>query len=165
MADLLAPVDIDFEPSDAENVAALRWHVLSTGGFRLTAPTGIGAAILLGVAVRFNGSAWTYSILVGAGALIAAAVLVLFVFPWIAVLRSPQLSQHFHFTFTDRHIHYESDRQDGYIEWSRYDRWEETPDVYLLYYDDGEQFTVIPKRVFVDPADEERFVKLLNAHI
>ena len=165
MAELLAPVDIDFELSNTENVAALRWHVLYTGGFRLTAPTGIGAAVLLGVAMRFNGFSWTYAILVGAGALVTAVVLVLFVFPWIAVLRSPQLSQHFHFTLTDRHIHFESDRQDGYIEWSRYDRWEETPDFYLLYYDDGEQFTVIPKRVFVDPDDEDRFVKLLHANI
>ncbi|MFB6350898.1 MAG: YcxB family protein, partial [Bradymonadaceae bacterium] len=158
MAELLPPVDIDFELSNAENVAALRWHVLYTGGFRLPAPTGVAAAVLLAVAMRYNGFAWSWSLLIGACALLAAVLLVLFVFPWIAVLRSPQLSQHFHFTFTDRHIHYESDRQDGYIEWTRYDRFEETPDFYLLYYDDGDQFTVIPRRVFVDPKVEERFV-------
>lgn len=165
MSELLAPVDIDFELSNAENMAALRRHVLQSGGFRLTAPTGIGAAILLSAAMRFNGFAWSRAILVGAGAIAAATLLVLYVFPWIAVMRSPQLRQHFHFTFTDRHIHFESDEQDGYIEWTRYDRWEETPDFYLLYYDDGEQFTVIPRRVFVDPKVEERFVKLLQANI
>ena len=165
MADLLAPVEIDFELSNAENVAALRWHVLYTGGFRLTAPTGIAAAVLLGAALRFNGYPWSTATMVGIGALVASVALVIFVFPWIAVLRSPQLSQHFHFRFTDRHIHFQSDQQDGFIEWERYDRWVEAPDFFLLYYDDGDQFTVIPRRSFADQEIEERFVKLLQAHV
>ena len=164
MSELRPPVDIEFELDQSENVDALRWHVLYTGGFRLTAPTGVAAAVLLVGAMRFNGHPWSRSALIGAGVLALAIVLVVYVFPWIAVLRSPQLSQHFHFVFSDRHIRFDSDQESGIIEWERYNRWREAADFYLLYYD-GDQFTVIPKHAFATEGAEQRFVDLLEAHV
>ena len=164
MNELLPHVEIEFELTNAENAAALRWHVLHTGGFRLTAPAGVLAAALLTAAMRFNDFSWLYAIGVGALALVGSALLVVFVFPWIAAVRSPQLTQHYHFIFSQRNIRYESEETRGVIEWDRYDRWTTTPDFYLLYYE-GEQFTVIPRRAYPSEEAEKRFVKMLQLRL
>ncbi len=164
MSDLRPPVELDFELTRRENVSALRWHVLYTGGFQVTAPAGVAAAVLLVGALRFNGHPWSRSVWIGVGLLAVSVALVVFVFPWIAVLRSPRLSQRFRFVFSTRHIRFASEHDSGVIEWERYERWKEADDFYLLYYD-GDQFTVVPKRAFASPEAEQRFVDLLRTRM
>ena len=164
MNELLAPVEIEFELTNAENAEALRWHVVNTGGFRATAPLGVAAAAMLTGAMRFNGWPWFESIAVGAGALVLSVLLVTYAFPWLAALRSPQLTQHYAFRFTRRNVRFVSEQQEGFLEWERYDSWMQTPDFYLLYYD-GDQFTVVPRRALETPEKEERFTNLLKARI
>jgi hypothetical protein len=164
MSQLIAPVDVDFELTTAENTAALRWHVIHTGGFRVTAPLGVLAAALLTVSMQLNGWPWPSALGVGVAALACTVVLVAWVFPWISVMRAPQLNQPFGFTFTDEQIWFVAEEEDGRIDWEQYDRWKVSPDFYFLYFD-GDQFTIIPKRAFETPEDEERFVALLEARI
>jgi len=65
-------------------------------------------------------------------------------------------------TFSQSGIHFSTAHIDSQLPWSMYSRALIDEHSYVLYYG-SRQFTVIPKRVFQNPEQQQIFEQLLNA--
>lgn len=86
------------------------------------------------------------------------------VIPRLAFRREPKFGDVYSLAFSHEGIHFRTDHFDSQIQWNIYSRALVNRHSYLLYYG-RRQFTVIPKRVFESPEQEQAFDRLLTAHI
>ncbi len=148
--ELRPPVELDFQLDRHETASALRWHVLHQTGFRWKAMIGVVSSGLLSVSFHLTGWSWTLASMFGAGVFAVGVLLVAFVFPYVVVAQTPQLTQSYKIVVSHRGLRYETDNSRGHIEWERYDAWKASGDCFFLYYD-GDQFTLIPRDRLPDP--------------
>lgn len=157
------PVVVEFELDRDENIRALRWHLLRSGGLPWAAPVGAAGSVLLGAALYQNGWAWTTALAAGSTVLPVVAALAVFAVPRLAVGRSPALTEPHRLQFSDDQIDLNTPNREGTLSWSRYSRWAKTDEFIVLYYA-SDQFTLIPRRVLAN-GEERRLVELLERHV
>jgi len=85
----------------------------------------------------------------------------LYTLPRAQFRRNPKLGETFHLTFSEEGIHSRTKGGETRLEWGYYSEVRETPDGYFLVYGE-DMFSLLPKRVFGGPWQEEAFRELLR---
>ena len=158
-------LQLSFRYVESDYVKALRAHYASrlrlrTDVFVVVMLVGIGAYLWTLPATRWLGA---IGIVLGLGfaGLLCAAFTIL---PVLVFRREPKLRDEYSLVFSAEGIHYRTAHIDSQIEWNLYSRALVDAHSYLLYYG-SRQFTVIPKRVFGSPEQQEAFEQLLTRHV
>ncbi len=158
-------IDLSFRYSAKDYVRAVRQHQGSR--FRLTFD--VAFAVVL---ATIGAILWAYPHLYWLGvacvALAAFFILILIaaltVIPHIVFRREPKFRDEYSMSFSSDGIHFRTAYIDSMLQWSLYSRAIIDDHSYLLYYS-RRQFTIIPKRVFENAAQEQAFDQLLRQHI
>lgn len=158
-------VHLSFRYAKSDYVRAMRAHYASQLRLRLDIPVTV---VVLGIGVYLLRSADQYwlgvALIVVAGVfamLLAAAFTII---PRLAFRREPKFRDEYSLTFSPEGIHFRTEHIDSQLEWSLYSRAMIDAHSYVLYYG-ARQFTVIPKRVFQSPEQQEAFEQLLTQRI
>ena len=162
---LNSTIHLSFRYAESDYVRAMRAHYASRLRLRLDIPVTV---VVLGIGVYLLRSADQYwlgvALIVVAAAFALLLVAVFTVIPRLAFRREPKLRDEYSLTFSPEAIHFRTEHIDSQLEWSLYSRAMIDAHSYVLYYG-ARQFTVIPKRVFQSPDQQEAFETLLTQQI
>lgn len=86
------------------------------------------------------------------------------IIPTLAFRREPKFRDDYSLTFSPEGIHFRTAHIDSQLQWTLYSRALIDAHSYILYYG-PRQFTVIPKRVFQNIAQQQIFEQLLTQHV
>jgi hypothetical protein len=86
------------------------------------------------------------------------------VIPPFVFRREPKFRDDYSLTFSPEGIHFRTAHIDSHLQWSMYSRVLIDGHSYVLYYGSN-QFTVVPKRVFRNVAEQQVFEELLTEHV
>lgn len=101
----------------------------------------------------------------GLAFMFALSLLVMyFIIPNLMKKREPQFADDYSITFTNTHIQLSAMENDVKVEWKDYDKVVESPEFFLLYYEE-EEFSIIPKRVIGSESDVDEFRAMLKRKI
>src|SRR5207249_4891037 len=106
----------------------------------------------------------------GVGSVVVSALFALMlvaaftVIPRFTFRREPKFRDDYSITFSADVIHFRTAHIDSQLQWSMYSRALVDTHSYVLYYG-TRQFTVIPKRVFQSPEQQQAFEQLLTQHV
>jgi hypothetical protein len=158
-------VSLSFRYLERDYVRALRAHYAS----RLRLPLDIAAAMVLaGIGVYLWRSANMHWLGLGcivlAGSFAAMLIAAFTVIPTLVFRREPKFRDDYTLTFSPDGIHFRTAHIDSRLQWSMYSRALVDDHSYVLYYG-TRQFTVIPKRVFQTPEEQQTFERLLTEHV
>jgi hypothetical protein len=158
-------VSLSFRYLERDYVRALRAHYASRLRLRLDI---VVAIVLAGSGAYLWQSPGTHWL--GVGCMVVAGVFALMlvaaftVIPPLAFRREPKFRDEYSLTFSPDGIHFRTAHIDSQLQWTMYSRALVDAYSYVLYYG-SRQFTVIPKRVFKNPEDQQIFEKLLTGHV
>ena len=159
------PINLSFRYVQSDYVRALRAHYAS----RLNLPLDLLVTVLLaGVGAYFWRSPSLHwlgvgSVVVSVGfaiTLVAAFTII----PPLAFRNEPKFRDEYSLAFSSDSIHFRTAHIDSQLQWSTYSRALVDAHSYLLYYG-SRQFTVIPKRVFQSPGQQQAFEELLTQSV
>jgi hypothetical protein len=158
-------IRLRFTYNEKEYAAAVRLWYARTMHVKLDVALGV---LLLAIGIWFHfhdrqDIVWPLTMFGGALLLILIFT-AYFIIPKMRFRQEPKLRDEHDLSFTDEGIHFKTVHIDSRLDWNLYrDVWEH-PAMYLLIYGKA-MFTVIPKRVFEDAAQEALFRELLTRHI
>lgn len=162
---LNSTIHLSFRYAESDYVRAMRAHYASQLRLRLDIPVTV---VVLGIGVYLLRSADQYwlgvALIVVAAAFALLLVAAFTVIPRLAFRREPKFRDDYSLTFSPEGIHFRTEHIDSQLEWSLYSRAMIDAHSYVLYYG-ARQFTVIPKRVFQSPEQQEAFETLLTQQI
>lgn len=75
--------------------------------------------------------------------------------------RNPKFREEYHLTFSQEHVHFKTASIDSTLQWSHYQRFLESSNLFLLMYGKG-LYTLIPKRCFHSGDEINTFRALLH---
>jgi len=78
--------------------------------------------------------------------------------------RNPKYREEYHLTFSHENLHFKTASLDSTLQWTHYERFIESPTLFLLMYGKG-LYTLIPKRCFRSNEEIDIFRALLNETI
>jgi len=158
-------INLSFRYSESDYVRALRAHYAAH--LRLPLDIVVTAA-LIGVGVFLWQSPDLHWLGVGciivAGAFALVLIVAFTVIPPLVFRREPKFRDDYSLSFSPEGIHFRTARVDSQLQWGMYSRALVDAHSYVLYYG-SRQFTVIPKRVFRSPEEEQAFEELLAEHV
>ena len=158
-------VNLSFRYLEIDYVRALRAHYASRLRLRLDIVVAIGLAGIGAYLWRSPDLRWW-----GVGCVVVSALFGLMlvaaftVIPRFTFRREPKFRDDYSLTFSADVIHFRTAHIDSQLQWSMYSRALVDTHSYVLYYG-TRQFTVIPKRVFQTPEQQQAFEQLLTQHI
>lgn len=158
-------ITLSFRYLECDYTRALRAHYASRLRLRLdivvvVALAGIGVYLWLSPATHWIG---VVSVLI-AGGFLLLLIAAFTIIPSLVFRREPKFRDEYSLTFSAEGIHFRTVHIDSQLKWSIYSRALVDPHSYILYYG-STQFTVIPKRVFQSPEQQQAFELLLKQHI
>ena len=158
-------IHLSFRYAESDYVRAMRAHYASQLRLRLDIPVTV---VVLGIGVYLLRSTDQYWLGLVCIVLVAAFALLLIaaftVIPRLAFRREPKFRDEYSLTFSPEGIHFRTQHIDSQLEWSLYTRALIDVHSYVLYHG-TRQFTVIPKRVFQSPEQQDAFKQLLTQQI
>jgi len=158
-------VSLLFRYEESDYVRAMRAHYSSRLRVRLDIVASIVVALLAVYFWRSPDYHWLSLV-----CLVASFVLVFILFaafiviPPFAFRSEPKFRDDYSLTFSQDGIHFRTAHIDSQLQWSMYSRALIDEHSYVLYYG-SRQFTVIPKRVFQNPEQQQLFEQLLTHHV
>jgi hypothetical protein len=158
-------VSLTFRYSERDYVRGFRAHCLS----RLRLPLDV-AVVVIGIGGgaylwRSPSQHWFGVGCVVLSSLFALMLIAAFtVIPLFIFRREPKFRDEYSLTFSPEGIHFRTATIDSQLQWSLYTRALVDSHSYVLYYG-STQFTVIPKRVFSNAAQQQDFERLLTRHV
>jgi hypothetical protein len=158
-------VNLSFRYLEIDYVRALRAHYASRLRLRLDIIVAIGLAGMGAYLWRSPELHW-----LGVGCVVLSLLFALMlvaaftVIPRFTFRREPKFRDDYSLTFSAGGIHFRTAHIDSQLQWSMYSRALVDTHSYVLYYG-TRQFTVIPKRVFQNPEEQQTFEKLLAEHV
>ncbi len=122
--------------------------------------------MILGVLVWLLSDDLYFSTILTAMTLFALSIFCLnyFLMPRRIYERNPKLHEEYGLEFSEQGIIYRSKDIDSALQWSLYQRVQETDRFYFLIYG-KDSFTLIPKRAFTSPEQEHTFRLMLKKHV
>ncbi|MDR3403375.1 MAG: YcxB family protein [Chthoniobacter sp.] len=158
-------VHLSFRYAESDYVRALRAHFASRLRLRLDVAVVI---ILVGLGAYLWQSPVTRALGIGCaavGLLFALLLVAAFtVIPPLLFRREPKFRDDYSLTFSAEGVHFRTAHIDSQLQWSLYRQALVAAHSYVLYYGSN-QFTVIPRRVFQSPEQEQAFEQLLIEHV
>lgn len=160
----MEPIAFHLQYTPAELRAATRFHLSGTvrrtievvGGVLLIA---MGAAFL-----TFYGYSLSFVALLALAPLLVFSLAWLSWITWLTYRKEPLFRDPFDLAFTEDGILYTSLKVNSRMEWPIFKKWRENDRMFLLHYG-ANMFVTIPKRVFQDPSQIDRFRELIDARI
>jgi hypothetical protein len=158
-------VSLSFRYLESDYVRALRAHYASHLRLRLdivvtVVLAAIGAYLWRSPTLHWLGVT-SVVISVGFALMLVAAFTII---PPLVFRREPKFRDDYALTFSPDGIHFRTAHIDSQLQWSMYSRALVDAHSYVLYYG-SRQFTVIPKRVFQSPEQQQAFEQLLTQHV
>jgi hypothetical protein len=158
-------VNLSFRYLESDYVRAVRAHLASRVRLRLdivvtVALIGIGIYLWRSPDLYWLGAACVVMLFVFALILVAGFIIA----PVLTFRREPKFRDEYSLTFSAEGIHFRTAHIDSQLQWSLYSRALVDAHSYVLYYG-SRQFTVIPKRVFLDAEEQRAFEQLLAEHV
>lgn len=118
-------------------------------------------AFSLGMAY-LNGANWIWESLFVVGFLLLMGnVIGYFVMPRQRFRREPKYQDEYSLSFSEQGIHFKTTHVESKLEWAMYDKLWIVPRHYLLFYG-RDLFTIIPKRVFTNSEEAQRFDEMIR---
>jgi len=157
-------VNLSFRYVEQDYVRALRAHYAS----RLRLPLDLAVIVVVttvGVYEWRSGSReFAFTLLCASGLFSLMLVAAFAVVPRVAFHWQPKFRDEYSLSFSPQGIHFQTSHIDSELKWTLYS--EALVDTYsfILYYG-SRQFTVIPKRVFQDESQRQRFEQLLTQNV
>jgi hypothetical protein len=160
-------VALQYRYSEEEYAQAVRLYFDHT--LRLEARTDV---IACGLAIAAGALCWLFIDRSGASLFLAGAGLfglmltgyVTLIVPKQWYRRDPRLQSEYRLVFRDDGIEFKTDQIDSRLEWSLYQRMIENTRFYVLIYGRN-MISVIPKRAFSSPEQEDAFRELVKRHL
>ena len=157
-------IDLSFRYSESDIVRAMRAHYASRMRPRLEIIMAIGLAAL-GAYFWHSSSHWLGVFFVGASVVFALFLFAAFVImPPLAFRLEPKYRDDYSLVFSAEGVHFRTVHVDSQLLWSLYSQALVDAYSYILYYG-SRTFTVIPKRVFQSPEQQEAFDRLLAKRV
>jgi len=158
-------IHLSFRYSRSDIVRAMRAHYASRMRPRLDIVMGIGLAAVGAYLWRSPSSHWSGVFFVAASAVFVLFLLAAFVIiPPLAFRLEPKYRDDYSLTFSAEGIHFRTAHVDSQLLWGLYSRALVDAYSYILYHG-SRSFTVIPKRVFQSPGQQEAFDQLLAQQV
>jgi hypothetical protein len=158
-------IDLSFRYSKSDIVRAMRAHYASRMRPRLDIVMVAGLAAVGAYLWRSPSSHWSGVFFVGASAVFAIFLFTAFVIiPPLAFRLEPKYRDDYSLNFSAEGVHFRTVHVDSQLLWSLYSWALVDAYSYILYYG-SRTFTVIPKRVFQSPEQQEAFDRLLAQHV
>jgi len=158
-------IHLSFRYEERDYVRAVRAHHASNLRLRLDI---VVTFLLAGLGVYLWGSpSWRWLGLASVAIAVTFAILLIAAFtiiPTLAFRREPKFRDDYSLTFSPEGIHFRTAHIDSQLQWTLYSRALIDAHSYILYYG-PRQFTVIPKRVFQNIAQQQIFEQLLTQHV
>lgn len=157
-------IDLSFRYSRSDIVRAMRAHYASHMRPRLDIVMAIGLAAV-GAYLWHSSSHWLGVFFVGTSVVFVVFLFTAFVImPPLAFRLEPKYRDDYSLVFSAEGVHFRTVHIDSQLLWSLYSRALVDAYSYILYYG-SRTFTVIPKRVFQNPEQQEAFDQLLAQHV
>ena len=158
-------VNLSFRYLESDYVRAVRAHLASRVRLRLdivvtVALVGIGIYLWRSPDLYWLGAACVVMAFVFALILVAGFIIA----PVLTFRREPKFRDESSLTFSAEGIHFRTAHIDSQLQWSLYSLALVDAHSYVLYYG-SRQFTVIPKRAFLDAEEQRAFEQLLAEHV
>jgi hypothetical protein len=154
-------VCLSFRYSESDYTRALRAHYRSVLRLRLDVIVSLGLAI---IGAYLWPSFWGVACVAAAILFLLMLIAAFTVIPSVSFRREPKFRDDYSLTFSPEGIHFKTMHIDSQLQWSMYSRALIDSHSYVLYHGSN-QFTVIPKRVFQSPGEQQVFEGLLAEHI
>jgi len=158
-------ISLAFRYTERDYARGLRAHF----GASLRIPLDI-AVIVLGLVIgvycwRAQDLHWFGVACVSASVLFALVLLAAFtIMPALLFRSEPKFRDDYSLSFSPEGIHFRTAHIDSRLQWAMYSRALVDRHSYILYYG-ARRFTVIPKRVFPSPEEQQAFEQLLTEHV
>lgn len=157
-------VNLSFRYAERDYILAMRAHYAS----RLRLPLDVVVIIVVAVigAYELKSGSQAFGIaLLTLSAVFALMLIAAFtVVPRIVYRNQPKFRDDYALSFSPQGIHFRTAHIDSDLQWSMYSHALVDDHSFILYYG-SQQFTVIPKRVFENPAQRRSFEQLLAQNI
>jgi hypothetical protein len=162
---LSEPISLRFSYNRNEYVRAIRRHLKTVMRVRLDV---FGAIFSIGMGFYLVNSCGINVLsmlpLTVGGLLLAIIGYAMFIVPHLWYTREPKLKQQYYLVFSNAGIEFQTAGIDSKLDWSIYRKWLSDKDFYILYYGKW-SLTVVPRRAFLNPADDRAFHDLLINNI
>ena len=158
-------VSLSFRYTKSDIERATRFHYASRMRPRLDIVMAVVLALAGAHLLRSPDSHWFGVFALGASATLMLMLLGAFVIlPELAFRFEPKYRDEYSLIFSPVGIHFRTAHIDSHLQWSIYSRALVRAYSYLLY-TGSRTFSIIPKRVFQDTAQQSAFEQLLAQHI
>jgi hypothetical protein len=158
-------LSLSFRYSQKDYVRAMRAHCASRLRLRLDVTVVVLVVVVGGWLWRMPNLHWLGIVCIVVSAVFILMLAAVFtVVPLIAFRREPKFRDNYSLTFSPEGIHFQTAHIDSRLQWSTYSRTLIDAHSYVLYYGPN-RFTIIPKRVFENTAQQEAFEQLLKDRI
>jgi hypothetical protein len=157
-------VNLSFRYAEQDYILAMRAHYTS----RLRLPVDVAVIVVVAIigAYELKSGSQAFGIaLLTLSAVFALMLIVAWtVIPRIMYHNQPKFRDDYALSFSPQGIHFRTAHIDSNLQWSMYTHALVDDHSFILYYG-SQQFTVIPKRVFENPAQCQSFEQLLAQNV
>ena len=158
-------ITLRFTYTEDEFVEACQFYAMRAMLKKSDVIGSLAAIVVSLVMTSLNGIHWLWEMLFVAGFLLLVFnFTAYFILPRQHYRREPKYHTEYALTFSEQGIHFKTALAESQLEWGLYDMFWNIPHHYLLFYG-RDLFTIIPKRVFANQADEQQFRALLERRL
>lgn len=162
---MTAPIELRFRYLEEDYVRAMRLHLSKRMRLRLdiTVATGLGLVSVISLATGGTVWLWTLAAALSAG-LLSLVLYAYFVLPVRTFRAEPKLQEEYLLRFAPEGIQFKSAGIDSSLDWKLYRELRSDRHTHLLLHGEN-SFTVVPRRVFSGPEQEQAFLALVKAAV
>lgn len=159
------PINLTYKYTEAEYTSAARFFYARSIHTKFNLTISIIAILsgIIGVTLTGDSIVWFLLMFVGV-ILMMLSGYAHFITPRQHYQRNPKFREQYHLQFSEDGLLFRSDNLESRLEWGFYSTAWETPQFFFLLYG-KDMFTLIPKRVFTNKAQETAFRDFLKRKV